>query len=228
MNNEFDLNTDQYKQAVDDSISLSGLNVSRFTIIKCRHILRLAAQFLKDTKSLSLLDVGCGIGLIDQYLIPYVQHVYGIDLSGNEITCAKRNNPTANYVLYDGDTLPYKTESFDLAFGINVMHHLHPTQWSPFLQELKRVTKKGGMAIVMEHNPLNPLTRLAIFRCSFDKDAALLRRRALRELFHNCGLAPIASRYIVYFPWNYRLNSAFERVLGSVPGGAQYYIAAIK
>ena len=50
---------------------------------------------------------------------------------------------------------------------------------------MRRVVRPGGLLCIIEHNPFNPLTRLAVVRCEFDRDAVLLPALAPR--------APIAA-----------------------------------
>ena len=54
-----------------------------------------------------------------------------------------------------------------------------------FVAELARVVRPGGLVVVFEHNPLNPLTRLVVSRVTFDDGVRLLRsgerRLAVRD-----------------------------------------------
>ena len=54
-------------------------------------------------------------------------------------------------------------------------------QLAGFVADMVRVTRPGGLVCVIEHNPLNPLTRLAVNRCPFDADAVLLRSGQLAK-----------------------------------------------
>ena len=82
--------------------------------------------------------------------------------------------------------------------------------------------------MVFEHNPLNPLTRLAVSRCEFDADAVLLSRHRLKELFIDSGVSPVEGRYILFLPFRGSLFARSERVFRWLPLGAQYYIAGTK
>ena len=55
---------------------------------------------------------------------------------------------------------------------------------------MRRVVRPGGLVCVIEHNPLNPLTRsLAVSRCEFDSDAVLLGASTTRKLMAAGGFA---------------------------------------
>jgi ubiquinone/menaquinone biosynthesis C-methylase UbiE len=82
----------------------------------------------------------------------------GIDVASTVVEEARAANPGVTYHDYDGDRLPYPDQSFDAAYTIAVMHHVPPPQWPAFLQEMRRVVRPGGLIVIFEHNPINPLT----------------------------------------------------------------------
>ena len=84
------------------------------------------------------------------------------------------------------------------------------------------------MLAIYEHNPINPLTRLAVSRCEFDEGVELLGRSETEAMLRAAGLVPAESRYIVFFPWRGRAFRAIERVLARLPLGAQYVVAGVR
>jgi hypothetical protein len=68
------------------------------------------------------------------------------------------------------------------ALSFCVLHHVPPTQWVGFLCEMRRVVRPDGLVCLIEHDPLNPLTKLVVARCEFDRDAVLLRAGRARAL----------------------------------------------
>jgi hypothetical protein len=58
------------------------------------------------------------------------------------------------------------------------------------IAEMARVTRPGGMVAIIEHNPLNPVTRHIVSRCPFDRDAVLLRCGTGARLLAGAGLEP--------------------------------------
>lgn len=219
---------DNYREQVQGSIAFSGQDVEFFTEVKARHLIDLAKKYLGDPGELSTLDVGCGVGLTDRFLAPHLGALYGVDLSEGVIEKAAQTNPSAQYQVYDGRTLPFPDNVMDLVFAICVLHHVPPPSWENFVREMKRVTTNRGLVVVFEHNPLNPATRRAVGSCAFDINAVLLRRRSTRELFLRSRLYLLEQRYIVFFPFRSAIFSRLERRLGWLPIGAQYFVVGKK
>jgi ubiquinone/menaquinone biosynthesis C-methylase UbiE len=124
--------------------------------------------------------------------------------------------------------LPFKEASFDAAFLICVLHHVSPADRAGVLKDVFRVLKPGGVLLVFEHNPFNPLTRLAVSRCEFDRDAQLLPRRLAARLLEDAGVAVFEQRYILVFPFKIKGSRWVEHKCRRIPLGAQYYVAGEK
>lgn len=225
---EFDRYKDTYRAEVNQSIRFIGQEQEFFTLAKVRHILDFSRSFFGDLSQRKILDVGCGIGSTDRFLVPHFGEVCGIDPSQGSIEVAQQRVSGATYTIGDGTAIPHADGTFDLTFAICVMHHVPPTQWAQVAQEMARVTKPHGLVAIFEHNPYNPLTRLAVHRCEFDQDAVLLSMRKTRRLLHHAGLSIQANPYILFFPWRATLFATLEQGLTWLPLGAQYYVLAQK
>ncbi|QKV20704.1 class I SAM-dependent methyltransferase [Oricola thermophila] len=177
---------------------------------------------LAAVDALAYLDVGCGVGSFHPYVAGRFAQVSGCDVSGESIEKAKAANPEVAYQAYDGGRLPYGDRQFDVLTAICVVHHVPPSDWPDFFSELRRVLKPGGIACIIEHNPFNPLTRLAVARCPFDEDAVLLSPRRTRGLLAGAGFSALSTRQFLFLPWENRVAVAVERALARVPLGAQY------
>ena len=228
MSAKFDDYKDSYRQEVERSISFSGAALDVFTEAKAVALLRLTRDRLGDPAGVRALDVGCGAGETDRYLAPELRELHGVDVSSEIIETARVQNPSVDYSTYDGERLPYDDGVFDLAFAICVIHHVPPSQWERFVRELARVVRPGGLAAVIEHNPFNPLTRLAVSRCAFDDDAVLLRASRAAQLLADAGVADVHSEYIVFHPFRAPALRDLERHLRWLPLGAQYVAAGIR
>jgi SAM-dependent methyltransferase len=225
MTADFDRYADRYEELVARSIGFSGQDQSFFIEARARHLLDVVRRRLGEPGRLHGLDVGCGGGLSHPYLSS-LGALDGVDVSASMIARAREHNPGVRYHVADGTRLPFDDGAFDLTFTACVLHHVRPPERDDFARELGRVTRAGGLVVVFEHNPLNPLTRLAVSRCEFDEDALLLGRSETRQRLQAAGLTPIEGRYILFFPWRARLLARAERALAPVPVGAQYYVAA--
>ncbi|MBN8943042.1 MAG: class I SAM-dependent methyltransferase [Rhizobiales bacterium] len=222
----FDGYKDSYSEAVDSVVAFTGFSVDFFTRVKADYILDLTREELGNPGNLSVLDVGCGIGNYHPLLSPHFGTLAGVDVSSACVDTARRRNPAVGYQVYDGERLPYDSASFDLAFTICVMHHVPPAKWRGFVGEMRRVLRPGGLALVFEHNPYNPLTRRAVNTCPFDADAVLLRSRTTKALLREAGFDGIRARYILSVPPTNRLLRRVDRGFGLLPFGGQYYVMA--
>jgi SAM-dependent methyltransferase len=225
---DFDTYPDGYEDAINQSIAFSHQGVAYFARRKAAHLLDICRRHLGSPEEISVVDVGCGVGLTDEYLIPYVRELHGVDLSAGALEQASRRNPAAQYQSCSTEALPFESASFDLAFCACVLHHVDPDHRDGFASELHRVVRPGGLVLIFEHNPWNPLTRFAVSRCDLDEGVVLLQRRTACELLERAGLRPLERRYIMFFPRGDARIIALERALRSVPLGAQYYVAALR
>jgi SAM-dependent methyltransferase len=224
---DFERHKDTYQQEIQKSISFMGQDLDFFTQVKVDCLLDLTRRFVGIPSQLTILDVGCGVGITDRYLTGHFKKLHGIDLSPGVVRKAKSLNPKASYRHYAGRTLPYPSHSMDVTFAICVMHHVAPGELSRFANEAARVTKKGGLIVIFEHNPLNPLTQIAVSRCEMDDDAILLGMgKVQRLLSQNARI--VEKNYILYTPFRTPFFRVMDRKLGWLPLGAQYYVAAQK
>ncbi len=104
------------------------------------------------TKSDTILDLGCGHGMltIDVARTAWEGNVIGIDKSEENISIAQKNMresgvSNVRFVFCDGLNMPYEDEVFDLAYSNKVF------EWArdpiSLLREQKRVVKKNGWVI---------------------------------------------------------------------------------
>jgi SAM-dependent methyltransferase len=217
----FDSYRSNYREVVQSSIDFSGLSHSFFMRAKADLLRELIARRLGRQQP-AMLDVGCGVGSFHPLLRGMVGGLSGIDVSPASIEQARADNPDVDYRAFDGTSFPFENGGFDLVTAICVLHHVAPAQWPHFLGEMRRVVRPGGLVCIIEHNPLNPLTRLAVARCEFDRDAVLLSGAKIRKLLAGCGLREIGTRYFLLLPWEAKPARRIEGVLSNVPLGAQY------
>jgi SAM-dependent methyltransferase len=217
----FDEYRDSYGAVVQSSIDFSGLPHDFFLAAKADLLRELvAAHFGMDRPS--LLDVGCGVGALHPFLRGIFSRIGGADVSSESIAEARKNNPGVAYKTYANERLPYDACAFDVATAICVMHHVPPKGWADFVVEMRRVVRPGGLVCVIEHNPFNPLTRLAVSRCEFDRDAVLLGAGRTRRMLQDAGFHNVESRHFLLFPSARPLLRRLERTFRGWPLGAQY------
>lgn len=224
----FDEHEAQYSNTVNDALSFSGLNVDFFTRVKADYIVDLVKGHFDDPSAVRMLDVGCGVGNFHPLLIPHFARIDGVDISPSSIERGQASNPDVHYQCYDGHKLPFEDSSIDLAITVCVMHHVPPENWPNFAREMHRVVRPGGLALVFEHNPVNPVAVHVVNNCPFDEDAVLLRSTKTKALLSDAGFEDVKARSIITIPPFSGVLRSVDRLFSRLPLGAQYYVAATK
>ena len=98
-----------------------------------------------------VLDVGCGTGLLFNYISGLVDTIVGIDISLESLKVAldfikKTDNPSIELVRADADFLPFKNEVFDKVFAITLLQNMPNPLLT--LHEISRVAKTDSEIIV--------------------------------------------------------------------------------
>jgi ubiquinone/menaquinone biosynthesis C-methylase UbiE len=141
-----------------------------------------------------VLEAGCGTGAILSGLSEGPQ-VHGLDLNRESLIECGVHAPRAVRVQGDAVTLPYPDRSFDIVYShFLLLWVLNPLQ---ALQEMKRVTRKGGYVIAFaepdyqqrvdqpqELVPLGKWQTEALHRQGADPGLGA----RLAELFHEAGI----------------------------------------
>jgi SAM-dependent methyltransferase len=226
---DFDQITQNYERDINQALAFSGMEHGFFIDVKRDRLVDFVREhFDRDPADLDTLDLGCGLGAYHPRLKGVFHELHGIDVSAESIRLAAAEHPFVHYASFDGDILPYADSRFDVIFTICVMHHVPPANWPQFLDEMRRVLKPGGLAVVFEHNPYNPATQYIVRSCPIDKDAVLIRPGKLRHMFDAAGFSGIRTRTLLSVPPKGRVLSALDTALGHLPFGAQYSLRATK
>ena len=104
-------------------------------------------EFLDTIPKDSIIgDIGCGNGKNMLYKDDCLN--YGCDFSESLVNICLQKG--LNVICGDILNIPYKTESFDYTICIAVIHHLSTVEKrKKAIEELERVTKKGGKILVL-------------------------------------------------------------------------------
>lgn len=101
------------------------------------------------------IDLGCGTGWYLKNISEYGYNMLGVDSSALLIHEAMNINRGNNVQLHVSDILKlkYPADSFDFAYCINSLHHLHDdTELDKAFSEIHRVLNKDGLLIIHELN----------------------------------------------------------------------------
>src|SRR5688572_17373479 len=107
MTQTFDKFSHSYSSAVARSIAFSGLSYEFTTRAKIQVILDVVREELGSETCRSVLDVGCGVGNMHRDLSSHFPEITGVDVSTDSIRQARRDNPAINYLVFDGERLPF-------------------------------------------------------------------------------------------------------------------------
>ena len=222
---QFDRHSADYETAVERAIAFAGQAHDVYLEAKARKLLELAHRRL-GAEPVAALDVGCGIGLVERHLSGSFASLHGVDVSEPMIARARETVPEADFRVSAPDRLPYDDARFELTFTVCVLHHVDQREREALLAEMRRVTRPGGLVVVFEHNPWNPLTRKVVRSCEFDQGVRLLPRREVAAALRVAGLEVTDAEYLLFSPWRGSPVERLERALARVPLGAQYVVAA--
>lgn len=225
---DFDVHAGNYRDIHSANVKMSGADSYYFA----EHKVKLLQEF-EENKKLRFLDLGCGDGTTEGFVntIFPAFTIEAIDISAESIAIAeKKPIRQTHFTIYDGSTIPFEDNYFDIVFVASVLHHINFEHHPGILKEIHRVLKPGGRLYLFEHNPINPVTRYFVKTCIFDKDARLLDYSYSKKLLHDTAFRNIERKFILFFPRNGILSKLlkWEDKLGWLPLGGQYLFRAIK
>ncbi|MFO0667282.1 MAG: methyltransferase domain-containing protein [Polyangiaceae bacterium] len=127
-----------------------GLHFASVSVPRAERIARAFAD-LAPTGSRTMLDIGCGDGLLAQNVARLVgaESVRGADIK-------IQPNCRIEAKSYDGLHLPFGDAEFDLVTISDVLHHTSDA--TQVLREALRVTKPKGAILVKDHFRLGPIS----------------------------------------------------------------------
>ena len=220
---EFDQYAANYKLALDRSLALAGESSDYFTDYKAAYIERLLAGH----GPAKILDFGCGVGALSSALVRRRSddRIDGYDVSSASL---EQVDPALRARGLFTDKLENLRRDYDLIVLSNVMHHIPVAVRQATIDDLVARLAPGGTLLVIEHNPLNPLTRWVVAHCEFDGDAVLLWPREVRAYFAQATLGAPRRDYLLFFPKIFSGLRGLEKSLAWCPAGAQYALSATR
>jgi SAM-dependent methyltransferase len=219
----FDQFAGDYKKLLDQSISFSGEGSEYFFEYKAKYL----ARTFSPEFSGRVLDYGCGVGALSKFIkteMPGAE-INGYDVSSEAIS---RVDPALlRQGLFTCDQSQLASD-YDLIVVTNVMHHVVPEARQAVVTELAGRLAGGGKLVILEHNPINPGTRLVVARCAFDEGVILLSPHEVSGYFSAAKLRQVRRDYIVFMPRFLSWLRPLEHWLAWLPLGAQFTVIGEK
>lgn len=136
-------------------------------------------------KNKSILEVGCGVGIDLARFAKGGAKVSGIDLAEKSIELARQHfsqqNLAGRLKRGDGEKLTFEDNSFDCVYAHGVIQYTANDQ--QMVNEIFRVLKPGGQAIMMVYNRLSWLNFLSkMLKVKMEHtDAPVLKKYSKKE-----------------------------------------------
>ena len=117
----------------------------------------------------SVLDIGCGSGILAFDLAKYYEKVVAVDISPEmlEIAKLKRSAPNIQYLFMDAENL-ILDEKFDLITSANTFHHFRNLPNT--LQTIKKLLKPGGKVVLLDNVSEVETPATIVYICSATRD----------------------------------------------------------
>lgn len=226
MSAEFDQLADGYRDLHQANVAITGEAPEYFAEYKIADLADLVQR--RSSPAHDILDFGSGIG----NSIPWFRQYFPqarlscADVSPRSIDMARERFPGPERHVLVHTRIPLAAASQDIVFSACVFHHIPHEDHLRWLCELRRLVRPGGLLVVYEHNPANPLTVHAVRTCPLDANARLVRPAQLCCRAAQAGWRGSRVDYKLFFPHALRLLRPLESRLEWLPLGAQYRLLA--
>jgi len=116
----------------------------------------LLLELLEPNSGEKLLDAGCGTGIFTSEILSRGCHVIGIDISRPMLVRARVKTEGSPFQTAQADILklPFKDNLFEKVISVTAIEFIENAKMA--IEELFRVTKKGGTVVVASLNSLSP------------------------------------------------------------------------
>ncbi len=116
--------------------------------------MRFLKQVLGDVKGKTILDVGCGGGLMCEPLARLGAKVTGIDADAQAIATASahatRQNLNITYINSAAEDLVRRGKTFDVVMGLEIVEHVSNPRL--FVELLAKLVRPGGIVVMSTLN----------------------------------------------------------------------------
>ncbi|MFA6129506.1 MAG: class I SAM-dependent methyltransferase [Candidatus Omnitrophota bacterium] len=216
-------------------------NHKYYVKVKSLHLLKKVEEFYGDLKNLDCVDLGCGTAETDEYFQDKFRHIFCCDYSAGMLEyAAKKNLRNVTFKLCQSERLPFDNDSVDIVLMYGLIHHIDTGEKIvKTFNEASRILKKGGIVVVYDFNPLNPVSRYIVRNCPIDSGVNLdgYRRSVFPTTFYlpelveelkNAGFIIGRKEFLLFFPKILSALLPLEPFLAGIPFGGMYSVMGIK
>ena len=224
---EFDQYAEHYESMMRENIAVTGEGPEYFARYKVADTRAICTR--EKLAPETILDFGSGIGASTPYFAEYFPQARQLsaDVSQKSLQFLESRYPGLTAPVHIADNkIPLDDDSVDLAFTACVFHHIPPEEHAHWLTEIHRVLKPGGLFMLFEHNPYNPLTVRAVNTCPFDENAILIKSATMAQRLSDAAFQKPDVRYRIFFPSLLSALRPIEKAMTWLPLGGQYSLAA--
>ena len=144
-------------------------------------VLRYAAWCSARRDDVAYLDVGCAMGFYVRRLASLGWNAHGVDISEYAVEQGRARG-ISNLSVSSAQSLPFADESFDFVTVIDVIEHIEEAGAHEMVDEVHRVLRPGGLALVATPNFLTN-QYWNVFAEEFeDKDATHVNYQSVESL----------------------------------------------
>lgn len=218
MKAEFDQFADLYRKNLDNDLSLTGGTSGFFAHYKTQKLQEFTKKQLPSPKR--ILDFGCGDGLMTKEVCSFFpdSEIYGVDPSPEILKLAQKNCPKVTFKTSDKKLNLFGNKKFDLIFSTMVFHHIPFNEHENYLKEINSILSPGGLFVIFELNPFNPMAQYIINTASIDVNAYMLMPWYTKKLMHLYG--KVTTRYCAFIPPVFKSLLPLENYMTRIPLGA--------
>lgn len=125
----------------------------------------------------SILEFGCGCGRVMRHLRGLPGRLCGSDWNDRAIAWCRRSLPFARFEVNAlAPPLGWPAGSFDLVYALSVFTHLGEDLQRPWMDELRRVLRPGGVLVVTTHGRRYAERLVPEERARFEAGRCVVRR----------------------------------------------------
>ena len=186
-------------------------------------------RWLGEPASMRCLDLGCADGVAEPLLAQHFHQVTAMDIDADVLAEARARHAAANvrFVhLQPALPLPVQPGDFDVAVAFSLLHHLDADARRATLAALARAVRPGGLAAMLEYNPLNAAALGLVLFGPHDRGSRPVLPRQVTRLYRDTGWAPLQRQYLLCFPRPMRALVPLEARIERWPLGAKYLCVA--